>query len=123
MLSIKPSSLHVQIMRELVNNGIEIYQFPVDDETFAENNARMNVSVDMYTQTCAHTTVHIHSIHPIFFNLQEQLPFAVVGSRDEMVVGGQKVRARIYPWGTVEVENECECTASDAPPSVVPVTV
>jgi septin 6/8/11 len=33
----------------------------------------------------------------------------VVGSRDEIVVGGQKVRARIYPWGTVEVENESHC--------------
>ena len=63
MLSIKPSSLHVQIMRELVNNGIEIYQFPVDDETFAENNARMNVSVDMYTQTCAHTHYSTHSLN------------------------------------------------------------
>ena len=32
------------------------------------------------------------------------MPFAVVGSREEMVVGGNKVRVRQYPWGTVESE-------------------
>ena len=32
------------------------------------------------------------------------MPFAVVGSTDEIVVGGHKVRARQYPWGTVEGE-------------------
>ena len=41
--------------------------------------------------------------------MNEQVPFAVIGSRDEIMVGGQKVRARQYPWGTVEVENEAHC--------------
>ena len=63
-------------MEELRSNGINIYQFPTDDETVAELNVKMN----------------------------EQVPFAVVGSRDEIVVNGQKVRARKYPWGTVEGE-------------------
>ena len=36
---------------------------------------------------------------------QDQVPFAVVGSTDEIVVGGHKVRARQYPWGTVEGES------------------
>ena len=31
-------------MEELHSNGVEIYQFPVDDETVADLNARMNVS-------------------------------------------------------------------------------
>ena len=31
-------------MEELHNNGVEIYQFPTDDETVADLNARMNVS-------------------------------------------------------------------------------
>ena len=35
------------------------------------------------------------------------MPFAVVGSREEIVVGGHKVRARQYPWGTVEGETPC----------------
>lgn len=31
-------------MNELVSNGVQIYQFPTDDETVAEVNATMNVS-------------------------------------------------------------------------------
>ena len=36
---------------------------------------------------------------------QAALPFAVVGSTQIIVVGGRKVRGRMYPWGVVEVEN------------------
>jgi len=32
-------------MNELISNGIHIYQFPTDDETVAEMNSTMNVSV------------------------------------------------------------------------------
>lgn len=32
-------------MAELENNGVEIYKFPVDDETVAESNSQMNVSL------------------------------------------------------------------------------
>lgn len=35
--------LYFQIMEELTSNGVEIYRFPVDDETVAEMNAGMNV--------------------------------------------------------------------------------
>ncbi|XP_052600907.1 septin-10 isoform X5 [Peromyscus californicus insignis] len=37
------------------------------------------------------------------------LPFAVVGSMDEIQVGNKMVRARQYPWGIVQVENEHHC--------------
>lgn len=74
-------SFKEQIMSELENNGVEIYKFPTDDETVAEINGQMN----------------------------SHLPFAVVGSRDEVVMGGEKFRARQYPWGTVLVENENHC--------------
>ncbi|XP_029426510.1 septin-10 isoform X2 [Nannospalax galili] len=37
------------------------------------------------------------------------LPFAVVGSMDEVPVGNKMVKARQYPWGTVQVENENHC--------------
>ena len=33
------------------------------------------------------------------------MPFAIIGSEDEIEVEGQLVRARIYPWGIVEVDN------------------
>lgn len=70
-----------KIMTELRNNGVQIYQFPVDDETVKEMNATMN----------------------------GHLPFAVVGSNDEVKVGNKMVKARQYPWGTVQVENENHC--------------
>ncbi|KRZ69634.1 Septin-8-B [Trichinella papuae] len=37
------------------------------------------------------------------------VPFAVVGSTDFVKKGDQLVRARQYPWGIVEVENEDHC--------------
>lgn len=70
-----------KIMDELITNAVQIYKFPVDDEKEAEINSSMN----------------------------EQIPFAVVGSRDEVTVGKERVRARQYPWGTVLVENEAHC--------------
>lgn len=33
------------------------------------------------------------------------MPFAIVGSEEEIEIDGQPVRARIYPWGIVEVDN------------------
>uniref|UniRef100_A0A8C5QKM0 Septin n=1 Tax=Leptobrachium leishanense TaxID=445787 RepID=A0A8C5QKM0_9ANUR len=82
--TISKSELHkfkIKIMSELVSNGVQIYQFPTDDEGLAESNSMMN----------AH------------------LPFAVVGSTEEVKVGNKLVRARQYPWGVVQVENESHC--------------
>ncbi|TRY54729.1 hypothetical protein DNTS_031255 [Danionella cerebrum] len=71
----------IKIMSELVSNGVQIYQFPTDDEAVAEINASMN----------AH------------------LPFAVIGSSEEVQIGNKMVRGRQYPWGVVQVENESHC--------------
>lgn len=38
-------------MSELVSNGVQIYQFPTDDETVSEINASMNVSNIFGTKT------------------------------------------------------------------------
>jgi len=70
-----------KIIQELSNNGVQIYQFPTDDETVADTNSTMNTHV----------------------------PFAVVGSTDFVRVGSKSMRARQYPWGTVQVENESHC--------------
>ncbi|NXA06809.1 SEP10 protein, partial [Sapayoa aenigma] len=70
-----------KIMSELVSNGIQIYQFPTDDETVSEINTIMN----------------------------GYLPFAVVGSTEKVKIGSKMVRARQYPWGIVEVEDESHC--------------
>ncbi|XP_048884180.1 septin-8-A-like isoform X2 [Brienomyrus brachyistius] len=71
----------IKIMSELVSNGVQIYQFPTDDEAIAEVNSSMNA----------------------------YLPFAVVGSTEEVKVGNKMVRVRQYPWGAVQVENESHC--------------
>ncbi|CAL8302630.1 unnamed protein product [Gadus morhua 'NCC'] len=42
-------------------------------------------------------------------SMNAHLPFAVVGSVDEVKVGNKTVRARQYPWGVVQVENESHC--------------
>ncbi|XP_062998095.1 septin-6 isoform X1 [Elgaria multicarinata webbii] len=71
----------IKITSELVSNGVQIYQFPTDDESVAEINGTMN----------AH------------------LPFAVIGSTEEVKIGNKMMKARQYPWGTVQVENEAHC--------------
>uniref|UniRef100_A0A8C1V4Z8 Septin 8b n=1 Tax=Cyprinus carpio TaxID=7962 RepID=A0A8C1V4Z8_CYPCA len=71
--------LKIKIMSELVSNGVQIYQFPTDDEAVAKINSSMN----------AH------------------LPFAVIGSSEEVKIGGGGKWQ--YPWGVVQVENESHC--------------
>ncbi|KAL7983842.1 hypothetical protein Chor_000718 [Crotalus horridus] len=71
----------IKIMSELVSNGVQIYQFPTDDESIAKINATMN----------------------------GHLPFAVVGSTEEIKIGNKVIKARQYPWGIVQVENENHC--------------
>ena len=38
------------------------------------------------------------------FSFFSHLPFAVVGSTEEVKVGNKMVKARQYPWGTVQGE-------------------
>lgn len=59
----------IKITSELVSNGVQIYQFPTDDESVAEINGTMN----------AH------------------LPFAVIGSTEELKIGNKMMKARQYP--------------------------
>ncbi len=43
------------------------------------------------------------SVSALNAKMNSLLPFAVVGSMDEIKVGNRMVRARQYPWGTVQV--------------------
>jgi cell division control protein 11 len=36
---------------------------------------------------------------------QALLPFAIIGSEEEVEVDGELIRARVYPWGLAEVDN------------------
>ncbi|KAL3085163.1 hypothetical protein niasHS_010232 [Heterodera schachtii] len=71
-----------KVVSELKAQHIEIYQFPTEDETVRKDNTELNALV----------------------------PFAVVGSTDFITKeDGRVLRARRYPWGVVEVENEEHC--------------
>lgn len=66
--------LKSKISMEISQNGIKIYKFPTDDSEVADLNQSNNSVV----------------------------PFAVVASHDFIRVGNKQVRARQYPWGTVQ---------------------
>lgn len=65
----------IKVISELKAHQIEIYQFPIEDETVRKENSILNAL----------------------------LPFAIVGSIDFVTKeDGRAVRARRYPWGIVE---------------------
>ncbi len=66
--------LQAKILSELNSNGIQIYQFPTDDETVSNTNAAMNAVI----------------------------PFAVVGSTEFVKIANKLMRSRQYPWGIVQ---------------------
>uniref|UniRef100_A0A060TE32 ARAD1D04620p n=1 Tax=Blastobotrys adeninivorans TaxID=409370 RepID=A0A060TE32_BLAAD len=69
-------------MEDIQHHEIPIYSFPYDNE---EDDA----------ETIQENT-----------ELKEMLPFAIVASTETVEIKGQRVRARKYPWGIVEVDNE-----------------
>ncbi|XP_077983425.1 septin-7-like isoform X1 [Glandiceps talaboti] len=94
-----------QIMKEIHDNKIKIYEFPEmeEDEEVKENNSK-NIPAASFKRrfdTKEKETVKIKE-KP---SLKERVPFAVVGSNTILEVNGRKVRGRHYPWGIVEVEN------------------
>lgn len=74
-------NLKKQINQEIVENDLEIYQFPdcdsEEDEEFKKQDEKLKAS----------------------------LPFAIVGANTIQQIGGRKVRGRQYPWGLVDIEN------------------
>lgn len=88
-------------MNELSANGVKIYSFPVDDETVAEANKVMNVSIQEVEYSVCQASHGTPSVTDCLF-WQGHVPFAVVGSSDEVKIGNKMVKARQYPWGTVQ---------------------
>lgn len=73
-----------QIINEISQNSIKIYEFPDTHEDDEE--------------------------HKVNKTLRDRVPFAVVGSNVVIEAeGGKKVRGRKYPWGIAEVENLEHC--------------
>nr|GAT47911.1 septin [Mycena chlorophos] len=82
--SLTPSELKgfkKRIMEDIEHYDIPVYNFPYDIEEDDEDTIQDNSE------------------------LRALLPFAVIGSDEEVEVDGQLVRARIYPWGIAEVDN------------------
>uniref|UniRef100_A0A3P9PD17 Septin n=2 Tax=Poecilia reticulata TaxID=8081 RepID=A0A3P9PD17_POERE len=71
-----------QIMKEIHEHKIKIYDFP---ETDNEEEMKM------------------------IRKIKDRLPLAVVGSNTIIEVNGKRVRGRQYPWGVAEVENGDHC--------------
>ena len=70
-----------QIMNQIVQSKIKIYEFPDCEEGETEENERKENA-----------------------RLKERVPFAVVGSNTVIdSESGKKVRGRKYPWGVVDV--------------------
>uniref|UniRef100_A0A4W4H0W5 Septin n=1 Tax=Electrophorus electricus TaxID=8005 RepID=A0A4W4H0W5_ELEEL len=70
-----------RILDEIDEHGIKIYHLP---------DAESDEDEDFKEQTRV---------------LKTSIPFAVVGSNQQIEAKGKKVRGRLYPWGVVEVEN------------------
>jgi len=76
-----------QIMNQIVQSKIRIYEFPDCEEGETEENERKEND-----------------------RLKERVPFAVVGSNTVIdSESGKKVRGRKYPWGVVDIENLEHC--------------
>ncbi|XP_072317417.1 septin-7-like isoform X1 [Eucyclogobius newberryi] len=71
-----------QIMREIQEHKIKIYEFPETDD---EEENRMVKKI------------------------KDKLPLAVVGSNTIIEVNAKRIRGRQYPWGVAEVENGDHC--------------
>lgn len=65
-------------MEDIEHYNIPIYNFPYDVEEDDEDTIEENSE------------------------LRAMLPFAIIGSDEEINVGGRIVRGRQYPWGAVE---------------------
>ncbi|KAJ3333584.1 hypothetical protein HDU76_006325 [Blyttiomyces sp. JEL0837] len=88
MIPTELAAFKKRIMEDIAYYKIPIYNFPYDEEeddeeTIEENN-----------------------------ELRSLLPFSVVGSEEEVIVNGRRVRCRQYPWGLVEIDNAKHCDFS-----------
>jgi len=74
-------SFKKRIMEDIDHYDIPVYNFPYDveeddEETIIDNS-----------------------------ELRALMPFAIIGSEEEIELNGALIRARIYPWGIAEVDN------------------
>ncbi|XP_021270116.1 septin-10 isoform X3 [Numida meleagris] len=89
-------------------------------EAYLQEELKIKRSVFNYHDTRIHVCLYIisptgHSLKTLdlltmkSLDSKGHLPFAVVGSTEEVKIGNKMVKARQYPWGIVQVENENHC--------------
>ncbi|KAG5352585.1 hypothetical protein C0989_001619 [Termitomyces sp. Mn162] len=86
--SLTPSELKAfktRIMEDIKHYNIPIYNFPYDEEEDDQETIQENME------------------------LRALLPLAVVGSEEDVILNGERVPVRVYPWGMVEIENPDHC--------------
>ncbi|GHJ89208.1 hypothetical protein NliqN6_5610 [Naganishia liquefaciens] len=74
-----------RIMEDIEYYSIPVYNFPFDEEEDDEETILDNSE------------------------LRALLPFALVGSEEDIMINGEAIRGRRYPWGIVEVDNDEHC--------------
>ncbi|KAF8629217.1 hypothetical protein AX17_005801 [Amanita inopinata Kibby_2008] len=82
--SLTPNELKAfknRIVEDIEHYKILIYDFPYDTEEDDEETVQENLE------------------------LRTLLPFAVIGSEEEIEMNGKTIRGRVYPWGVAEVDN------------------
>ncbi|XP_030638935.1 septin-4-like [Chanos chanos] len=89
-------NMKTRIMTEIDKHRIKIYQFPDCDEDEDELFRRQDLELKVKERRIGWVHSEITSL---------SIPFAVVGSNAIVESEGRRFRARIYPWGVVEVEN------------------
>ena len=86
-------------MEDIDHYDIPVYNFPYDveedDEDTIQDNSELRVREKRFER--------FKSL--ILILPQSMMPFAIIGSEEEVEIDGEPVRARIYPWGIAEVDN------------------
>jgi septin family protein len=74
--------LKKKILKDLTDNGISIFKIPEcdsdEDEAFRKRDQE----------------------------LRDSIPYAIVASTTQVDVNGRKTRARVYPWGVIDIQDE-----------------
>ncbi|MGH0123683.1 UNVERIFIED_CONTAM: hypothetical protein FKN15_028914 [Acipenser sinensis] len=103
----------VQIMKEIQEHKIKIYEFPDSED---DEDSKVIRKIKIMKEIQEHK-IKIYEFpdseddedSKVIRKIKERMPLAVVGSNVVIEVNGKKVRGRQYPWGVAEVENGEHC--------------
>ena len=82
LTTIEVAQLKKKILRELEENGINIFKIPECDSDEDE----------------------LYRIKDK--EIRESIPFAIIGSTTSIDLNGRRIRGREYPWGIIDIQDE-----------------